>query len=102
MPLFFPFCRGAQMRYSCSSQEHEAQNAKQESAMDAARKPEKWIQVSVVAKRLSCSRDKIYDLIAEGELEAIRLGARALRVNEASLEFFIEKNRVEAETFQAG
>lgn len=49
-------------------------------------------RVPEVAKRLDCSRDAVYGLIASGELRAIRVG-RLLRVPESALADFIAGKR---------
>ncbi|MBW1992226.1 MAG: helix-turn-helix domain-containing protein [Deltaproteobacteria bacterium] len=56
-----------------------------------------WLQPWRVAKYLDCSREHVYQLVAQGKLEAIRLGPRAIRISEASLQGFINKMKVEAE-----
>ena len=60
---------------------------------------EKFLYVHKVAKRLSCSNRHVYKLIRDGELKAIRLGTRALRITESSLESFVKKNRVDPEEY---
>ena len=44
------------------------------------------------ASRLSCGRSTVYDLIAEGRLESIRIG-RSRRIPVSALERFIEAQR---------
>ncbi len=44
------------------------------------------------ASRLSCGRSTIYDLMAEGRLESIRIG-RSRRIPVSALERFIEAQR---------
>jgi len=53
--------------------------------------------MQVVANVLSCTERHIYDLIVEGELVAIRIGARAVRVAEQSLFAFIERRKINPE-----
>jgi excisionase family DNA binding protein len=60
---------------------------------------EKYLHVCNVAKRLDCSKKHIYKLIQDGEIKAIRLGARALRITESSLRGFIEKNEVNPQDY---
>lgn len=52
-----------------------------------------------MADLLSCTERHIFDLIAEGYLIAIKVGSRAVRVSEKSLEEFIEKQKVNPEDF---
>lgn len=58
------------------------------------KKSKKYLQVSVVANRLSCSRDFVYELIKNGKLKAINLKARAWRISEESYNDFIKKAEV--------
>ena len=60
---------------------------------------EKYLYVNSVAKRLNCSKKHIYKLIQDGEIKAIRLGARALRITESSLREFIEKNEINPQDY---
>ena len=52
-----------------------------------------------MAEILSCTDRHIYDLIVEGALDAIKVGGRAMRVSEKSLEEFIEKQKVNPEDY---
>jgi len=54
-----------------------------------------WLQPWRVAKYLDCSRKHVYQLVAEGKLEAIKLGPRAIRISEISLRGFIEKMKMD-------
>ena len=49
------------------------------------------LYVATVAKRLSCSKQYIYNLIENGSLQVIRLGPRGIRISEAELEKFIKE-----------
>jgi excisionase family DNA binding protein len=46
-----------------------------------------------IAKELDVSRKRIYQMVQEGKLEAVRLGPRSMRITRASLERFIEERR---------
>lgn len=59
----------------------------------------KYMSIETVAEILCCSDRHIYRLIIEGKLEAIKIGNRAYRVSEKSLEDFIEKGKVNPEDF---
>lgn len=52
---------------------------------------EKYLFVHSVAAKLNCSARYVYRLIETGDLKAIRIGVRALRVPEAALEEFIRR-----------
>jgi excisionase family DNA binding protein len=58
---------------------------------------DKYLKIQVVAEILSCIDQHIYNLIVEGELEAIKVGARAMRVSEQSLLAFIERRKISPE-----
>jgi len=60
---------------------------------------DKYLTLQTVAEILSCTDRHIYDLIVEGALDAIKVGGRAMRVSEKSLEEFIEKQKVNPADF---
>jgi excisionase family DNA binding protein len=45
-----------------------------------------WLTVPEVAEELHIPRTRCYDLIQRGELPAVRIGERSIRVNRAELE----------------
>jgi excisionase family DNA binding protein len=54
-----------------------------------------WLRVPEVAEELSIPRSRAYELIQRGELPAVRIGERSIRVNRAELErFLLESRRV--------
>ena len=54
-----------------------------------------WLTVPEVAQELHIPRTRAYELITRGELPAVRIGVRRIRVNRAELEqFLLEKRRV--------
>jgi excisionase family DNA binding protein len=60
---------------------------------------EKYLYVNSVAKRFNCSKKHIYKLIQDGEIKAIRLGTRALRITESSLKQFLEESEVNPQDY---
>ena len=57
----------------------------------------KWLTVPEVAQELRIPRTRAYDLVARGELPAVRIGERSIRVNRRELEgFLLESRRVAA------
>lgn len=52
------------------------------------------LKPDAVAVRLACTRKHVYALVALGALEAVKIGPRGLRITEASLARFVERNRV--------
>ncbi len=52
-----------------------------------------WLTVPQAAKELQIPRTRAYELIARGELPAVRLGERSIRVNRSELERFLLENR---------
>jgi excisionase family DNA binding protein len=56
-----------------------------------------WLTVPEVAGELNIPRSRAYDLVARGELPAVRIGERSIRINRAELErFLLETRRVVA------
>jgi len=54
-----------------------------------------WATVPEIAIELQIPRTRCYELIARGELPAVRIGERSIRVNRAELErFLLETQRV--------
>ncbi len=57
-----------------------------------------WLTVPEAAAELHIPRTRAYELIARGELPAVRVGARSIRVNRHELErFLLEKCQVVAQ-----
>jgi excisionase family DNA binding protein len=60
------------------------------------RTPE-WLTVPEVANHLRIPRSRAYELIQGGELPAVRIGERSIRVNRTELErFLLETRRIVA------
>jgi excisionase family DNA binding protein len=56
-----------------------------------------WLTVPEVARELRLPRSRAYELVAKGDLPAVRIGERSIRVNRAELErFLLETRRVVA------
>lgn len=55
-----------------------------------------WLQPRKVAQHLDCTRRYVYELVALGELEAIKLGPRAIRISELSMKGFIAKMKLKS------
>ncbi len=51
--------------------------------------PEDWLKIPEVAKELRIPRSRAYQLVAQGDLPAVRLGERSLRVHRSQLECFL-------------
>ena len=52
---------------------------------------DQFVSVDELMRMLSIGKNKAYDILSSGEVEAVRLG-RTVRVNKASLLEFIEKH----------
>jgi excisionase family DNA binding protein len=52
-----------------------------------------WLRVPEAANLLSLPRTRTYELIQRGELPAVRIGERSIRVNRQELERFLLENR---------
>ena len=60
-------------------------------------KTREWLRVPEAADLLGIPRSRCYELIQQGELPAVRIGERSIRVNRAELErFLLETRRVVA------
>ncbi len=57
---------------------------------------EGWLQPWKVAEYLDCTRECVYDLVRRGQLEAVRLGPRAMRISEISVQGYLEKMRIQS------
>ena len=55
--------------------------------------PKSWLTVPEAAQELQIPRTRCYELIQRGELPAVRIGERSLRVNRRELEMFLLENR---------
>jgi excisionase family DNA binding protein len=54
-----------------------------------------WLTVPEAAEELRIPRSRCYELIQRGDLPAVRIGVRSIRVNRRELErFLLEKRRV--------
>ncbi len=54
-----------------------------------------WLTVPEAAEELRIPRSRCYELIQRGELPAVRIGERSIRINRKELErFLLEKRRV--------
>jgi excisionase family DNA binding protein len=52
-----------------------------------------WLTVPEAAQELRSPRSRCYELIQRGELPAVRIGERSIRVNRLELEKFLLENR---------
>jgi len=56
-----------------------------------------WLTVPETAEELQIPRTRCYELIQRGELPAVRIGERSIRINRQELErFLLEDRRVVA------
>ena len=58
-----------------------------------------WLKVPEAAELLGLPKTRAYELIQQGELPAVRIGERSIRVNRAELErFLLETRRIAGST----
>ncbi len=57
------------------------------------REREDWMKVPEAAEWLGIPRSRAYDLVSRGEIPAVRLGQRSIRVNRRDLEEFLRRER---------
>ena len=63
------------------------------------KKQDRYLAVNRVAETLGCTERYVYEMVKEGTLKAIRLGIRAIRISEKSLQEFIETNTVDPDEY---
>jgi len=56
-------------------------------------KESSWLTVPEAARELQIPRTRCYELIQRGELPAVRIGERSIRINRSELERFLLENR---------
>jgi excisionase family DNA binding protein len=57
------------------------------------RKERVWMKVPEAAEHFRVSRSRMYTLIQSGELPAVRIGERSIRVDLREVERFLKENR---------
>ena len=57
----------------------------------------KYLQVKKVAEALDASDDFVRSLVANGVLEGIQLGSRAMRISEKSFYSYLESAKIQPE-----
>ncbi len=60
---------------------------------EASPSAKSWLTVPEAAEELRIPRTRCYELIQRGELPAVRVGERSIRVNRAELERFLLEDR---------
>jgi len=60
---------------------------------------DKYLTIKSVTEMLNCTERHIYDLIVAKELTAIKIGGRAVRISERSLNDFIQRHTIDPEDF---
>lgn len=56
-------------------------------------KTREWLRVPEAADLLGIPRSRCYELIQRGELPAVRIGERSIRINRRQLEQFLLESR---------
>ena len=58
-----------------------------------------WLKVPEAAELLGLPKTRAYELIQQGELPAVRIGERSIRINRQELErFLLETRRIAGST----
>ncbi len=52
-----------------------------------------WMKVPEAAELLGIPRTRMYDLVARGEVPAVRIGERSIRISRRELERFLIEQR---------
>ena len=55
------------------------------------------LRIPEAAAELSIGRSRLYELIAAGELRAVKIGSRGVRVFDAELDRFVRERMAQAE-----
>jgi excisionase family DNA binding protein len=65
--------------------------------MELQEKLDSLLDYQSAAERLNVSESTIKRLVGRGELQAVRVGQRALRIEPATLQTYIESRRLDAQ-----
>lgn len=65
------------------------------SSKHSGREMGKLLRVHRVAALLDCCRSQVYAMVRTGELAAIKIGIRGIRITVESIEEYFAKNRVD-------
>jgi excisionase family DNA binding protein len=68
-------------------------NREQEARYDMESESRNWMTVPEAAMYFCVPRSRMYDLIQRGEVPAVRLGPRSIRVSRTEAEQFLRENR---------
>jgi len=63
------------------------------------KKQDRYLSGNQVAEILECTERFVYEMVKEGKLTALRLGIRAIRISEKSLNEFVESNIVDPDEY---
>jgi excisionase family DNA binding protein len=61
--------------------------------MKTKAREKEWMRVPEAAELLGVPRSRMYDLVSRGEVPAVRIGERSIRVNRRDLEEFLRRER---------
>lgn len=56
-------------------------------------KDREWMKVPEAAELLGIPRTRMYELVSRGEVPAVRIGERSIRINRRELERFLIEDR---------
>jgi excisionase family DNA binding protein len=56
---------------------------------------DRYVTIQAVAEFLGWTERHVKDLVVEGSLKAVKIGSKAMRISEQSLQDFIEKNTID-------
>lgn len=56
-------------------------------------KEREWMKVPEAAELLGIPRTRMYELVSRGEVPAVRIGERSIRINRRELERFLIEDR---------
>jgi excisionase family DNA binding protein len=67
--------------------------ARYREAVEMVQDQQEWMKVPEAAAYFRVPRSRMYELIQRGELPAVRLGRRSIRLNRREVEQFLKENR---------
>lgn len=67
--------------------------------MMETKKQDRYLTIIKVAEILGCSERHVYEMVKKGKLKALRLGIRAIRISEKSLNTFIESSILDPDEY---
>lgn len=59
----------------------------------------KLLKIWRVAEILDCTKQHVYHMIRDGEIVAVKLGLRGIRITQESVSNYLQKNQIDPEDY---